>query len=65
MKKLYEFHLYLRLPPKIAQMMFDFFNMNYALEGGSYFMPVNEDEVGSFDEAYKLRKTGEESDLIP
>ena len=58
-KKLFEFHLYLRLPPKIAQMVFDFFNLHYSMEGGSYYMPVAEDEVGSFDEAYDLRKQGE------
>lgn len=55
MKKLFEFHLYLRMPPKLAQMLFSFFDMNYELDGGSYFMEIKEDEgkeVGSFDEAF-------------
>lgn len=64
MKKLFEFHFYLRLSPKMAQILFDFFEINYEPEGGSYFMPVAEDEVGSFDQAFDQRKNGE-AGIIP
>lgn len=63
-KKLFEFHLYLRLSPKIAQMLFDWFNLSFEPEGGSYYMAVPEDKVGSFDEAFNQRKDGE-AGIIP
>lgn len=63
-RKLFEFHFYIRISPRAAQILFDFFNLNWATESGSYYMPVAEDAVGSFDEAYKLRKNGE-ADLLP
>lgn len=63
-KPLFEFHLYFRLSPKTAQMLFSFFNIHYSLEGGSYYMKINEDEVGSFDQAYDDRKEGD-AGIIP
>lgn len=58
-KQLFEFHLYLRLSPKLAQLLFGFLDLNWEAEGGSYYMPINEDEVGSFDKAFDAYKNGE------